>query len=252
MARSFADELEDAFQTQRRRDVALSDRLRAIADMVRERGPAFATAVDSFVGRLEVARAGDCAPQVGEPMPLFIMPDQEGQLVALQDLLSDGPVVIVFHRGHWCPYCRLNMAALAEIEERAKPAQIVAVSSEVQRYTRELKAEAGGRFPILTDVGGGYALSLNLAVWVDQKMAGMIERGGWNIPLYQGGTDWILPIPAVFVVRQDGLIAARHVDPDYRRRMEVDDLLSCVDFVLDEAPAPVGRTNEVKQRARLA
>jgi len=252
MARSFADELEDAFKAQRRRDVALSDRLQAIADLVRERGPVFASAVDSFVSRLEAARAGDSAPKVGEPMPLFIMPDQEGQLVALQDLLSGGPVVIVFHRGHWCPYCRLNMAALAEVEDRARPARIVAVSSEVQRYTRELKAEAGGRFPILTDVGGGYALSLNLAVWVDQEMAGMIERAGWDIPLYQGGTDWILPIPAVFVVGQDGMIAARHVDPDYRRRMEVDHLLSCVDLVLDKAAAPVGRTDEVEQRARLA
>jgi peroxiredoxin len=252
MARSFVDELEDAFQTQRQRGVALSERLRAIADLVRERGPTFAAAVDSFVGRLEAAGAGASAPKVGEPMPLFIMPDQEGQLVALQNLLGDAPVVVVFHRGHWCPYCRLNIGALAEIEDRARPARIVAVSSEVQRYTRELKAEAGGRFPILTDVGGGYALSLNLAVWVDQEMAGMIERAGWDIPIYQGGGDWILPIPAVFVVGQDGIIAARHVDPDYRQRMEIADLLGGVDLVLGKAAAPVRRTHQVEERARFA
>jgi peroxiredoxin len=56
----------------------------------------------------------------------------------------------------------------------------------------------------------------------------MISEAGWDVPVYQGGTDWVLPIPSVFVVTKDGLIAARHIDPDYRQRMEIDELLGCV------------------------
>ncbi len=123
------------------------------------------------------------------------------------------------------------MVGLAEIEQEAKPAQIVAISSEVQQYTRMLRAEAGAEFPFLTDVGGGYTLSINLAIWVDEAMSGMIGGAGWDIPGFQGGTPWILPVPAVFVVGQDGIIAARHVDPDYRRRMELDALLDAVKLV---------------------
>jgi peroxiredoxin len=208
--------------------------------------------VDRFVGRLEAARAGESAPQVGEPMPSFTMPDQDGKLVSLTGLLEKGPVVVAIHRGHWCPYCRLNMVGLAEIEEAAKPAQIVAMSAELQKFTRGLKTEAGGSFPIVTDVGGGYALSLNLAIWVDERMSKMIAGAGWDIPLYQGGTGWILPIPAVFVVRQDGIIAARHVDPDYRRRMELSDLLSDIKLALGETRSPVGRAEQVEKRARFA
>jgi len=163
------------------------------------------------------------------------VPGVKGRFVPLEGLLGEGPVVLAFHRGHWCPYCRLNMAGLAEIEDRAAPAQIVGISAETQQYTRKLQQEAGGRFPILSDVGAGYALSMNLVVRVDQQMSSMIEGAGWDIPLYQGGTDWILPIPAVFVVRQDGIIAARHVDPDYRKRMELDDLLRGVDLVREAA-----------------
>lgn len=252
MAHPLADALEQAFQEVRDKDLTLGERLKAIADLVRERGPVFADAVDQFVGRLETARAGESAPQVGDQMPLFTMPDQDGKLVSLAKLLEEGPVVVAIHRGHWCPYCRLNMVGLAEIEDRAKPAQIVAMSSELQHYTQKLRAEAGGSFPILTDVGAGYALSLNLAVWVDEEMSRMIEGAGWDAPLYQGGTGWILPVPAVFVIRQDGTIAARHVDPDYRRRMELDDLLRGVELALGQAGSPVGGAEQVEKRARFA
>ncbi|GGA61080.1 peroxiredoxin [Sphingomonas psychrolutea] len=225
--------LEDAFQEVRDRDLTLGERLKYIADCVRTKGPGFAAAVDAFVSRLEAAQAGSTAPMVGDIMPDFCLPDHEGRLVTLQSLLERGPAVLAFHRGHWCPYCRLNMVGLAEIEAAARPAQIVAISSEIQHYTRILRAEAGAQFPFLTDVGGGYALSINLAIWVDEAMAGMIGGAGWDIPGYQGGTPWVLPVPAVFVVRQDGIIAARHVDPDYRRRMELDALLDAVKLVRD-------------------
>ena len=61
----------------------------------------------------------------------------------LSSLLDRGPVVLAFHRGHWCPYCRLNMVGLAEIQHQAKPVQIVAISTEIQQYTQMLRAEAG-------------------------------------------------------------------------------------------------------------
>ena len=82
-------------------------------------------------------------------------------------------------------------------------------------------------------VGAGIAGSsaLNIAVWLDDKLACMISEAGWDVPLYQGGKEWVLPIPAVFVVKQDGTIAARHIDPDYRQRMEIDELLRCVQCV---------------------
>ena len=228
MTHPLVAELEFAFREVRGRDLTLGERLRYIADCVRTKGPGFAAAVDAFVARLEASQAGRTAPQVGETMPDFCLPDHDGRLVTLEGLLSRGPAVLAFHRGHWCPYCRLNMVGLAEIEAAAAPAQIVAISAETQQYTRLLRAEACAGFPFLTDVGGGYALSINLAVWVDAEMSGMIGGAGWDIPAYQGGTPWVLPIPAVFVVRQDGVIAARHVDPDYRRRMELDALLDAI------------------------
>lgn len=224
--------IELAFLEVRDSDLPLSDRLRVVAEAARTRKPWYAEAIDAFVTRLRQVQAGNNAPDVGETMPSFLLPDHDGKLVSLEQILERGPAVIAFHRGHWCPFCRLSMIALAEIEEQLKPAQIVAISSETQRYTRMLRDQTGAMFPVLTDMDGAYAMSLNIAAILDDKLAGMIAEAGWDVPLYQGGREWLLPIPAVFVVRQDGTIAGRHIDPDYRQRMELDELLRCVAGVL--------------------
>ena len=223
--------IEAAYLEVRSSDLSLQDRLRVVADAARIHKPWYADAVDEFASRLRQVQAGADAPGIGEQMPDFVLPDHEGRLVSLAEILAGGPAVIAFHRGHWCPFCRLSMIALAEIEEQLRPAQIVAISTETQRYTRILREQTGARFPVLTDMDAAYTMSLSLAVWVDSKLAGMISEAGWDIPVYQGGTDWVLPIPSVFVVRQDGTIAGRHIDPDYRQRMNLDELLRCVQAI---------------------
>ncbi len=235
-ANPLVEALEAAYEHARVMDAPLNTRLKVIADSVRSLSDVFANAVDEFVERLERAGAGEAAPCVGDLMPLFVLPDENGHLVSLETLLKQGPVAIIFLRGHWCPYCRLNAAALAEIQDQAKPVQFVAISAERRPFTAALKNEAGAAFPFLTDVGNGYSLSLNLAIWVDHKMSTMIAGAGWDIPAYQGDATWILPIPAVFLLDTNGIVRARHVDPDYRKRMEISDLLDAVREVLNSQP----------------
>jgi len=220
--------LEVALEQARKMDAPLNDRMALIADTVRALSAEFAEAVDGFVGRLQAAGAGEGAPKVGEPMPPFLLPDENGRLVSLDSLLGRGPLVIAFHRGHWCPYCRLNAFALVESQPRLGGARIVAITPELQKHTLELKAETGAQFPILSDMDNGYALSLNLAVWVDDGMAAMIDAAGWNIPTYNGADSWLLPVPATFVVGSDGIITGRDIDPDYRRRMDIEALVEAV------------------------
>lgn len=225
--------VEAAFQTVRASEAPLADRLAVVAEAARVHRPEYTAAVEAFVARLRAVHAGSEAPQVGDMMPGFTLPDDSGHLVSLDELLERGPVIVAFHRGHWCPYCRLNMIGLAEIEGKVAPAQIVAISTETQRYTRILKAGSGAMFPVLTDMDAAYTMSLNLAVWADTELSRAIAKAGWDIPLYQGGGDWVMPIPAVFVLNQQGKIVGRHVDPDYRQRMDLEELLSCVDMVRD-------------------
>ncbi len=208
----------------------LAERLRMIADQVRELSPEFTGAVEAFVGKLARAEAGGQAPQIGEVLPNFVLPDQKGHLVALDALLRDGPVVVAFLRGHWCPYCRITASALAEIAATASElgARIVAITPESRQYARKLEVDSGGAFPILADFDNGYALSVNLAIWVDEAMSGLIGGAGWDVPTYQSNDAWMLPIPAMFALGRDGIIAARHVNPDYRERADIEEIIAAL------------------------
>lgn len=232
---SQASELSEALRQATERAIALKaplrDRLRLIADEVRRLSGDFAGAVDQFVGRLQQAEAGAGAPNIGDPFPNFLLPDQDGKLIYLDQLRDNGPAVIAFLRGHWCPYCQTTAAALGEIAEAAaaKNARIAAITPESRKFSSELAADSGRRFPILTDVDNGLALTLNLAIWIDDDMARLIAGAGWDVPSYQTGKSWVLPIPATFVLDQGGRVAARYVNPDYRTRMDVEDILKALD-----------------------
>jgi peroxiredoxin len=195
---------------------------------MRQNNPEGMAVVERFIARLEAARAGATAPQLGEALPPFMMPDHDGKLIDFDVLLGVGPVIVAFHRGHWCPYCRMTIATLAENQARLAPARIVAISAETQRYTRRIRAEAGANFCFLSDMDADYAASIGLAITIEPALKEMYERTGKRVPDFQGSKGWILPIPAVFLLDRDGIVRARHVDPDYRRRMEIDTLVAAI------------------------
>jgi peroxiredoxin len=223
------ESIEDAFKRIRSIDASLDEQLQTFSQSVRKRRPEFADAVDRLVERLRQSGAGESAPQPGEPMPPFILPDETGHMVSLQDLIAKGPVAVTFHRGHWCPYCRININALAQAHRKVSEegGQIVAIMPDRQQFSSEIKIKGELPFPILTDMDNGYALSLNLAIWVGDEIQRMMT-GRHDLSEYQGNDSWMLPIPATFVVGQDGRIKARFVDPDYRKRMAIDDLLAAL------------------------
>ena len=219
-----------AFEDARNLDGSMNERLGAFAKAARQHSPAAAAAVDRLVDRLKQSGAGEAAPKPGDMLPAFALPDESGRVVSLPELLGGGPAVITFHRGHWCPYCRISMNTLAKAYDEVvrRGAQMVAIVPDRQPFAAEMKADSNVRFPILTDMDNGYAMSLNLAIWVGAEMEDWMRSFGRDLPTYQGNASWTLPIPATFVVGKDGRIKARFVDPDYRHRMAIDDLLSAL------------------------
>ncbi len=222
--------IEEAFEQARGLDAPLNERLATYAKSLRAINKPFAEAVDGLVARLKSTSAFAKAPKVGDAMPSFLLPDEAGRLVRLEDLLAQGPVAVTFARGHWCPYCRIAVSALADIADDAKAAggQIVAIVPDRQQFAARLKQEAGAPFPILTDLDNGYALSLGLVFWVGEEMRALMLARGADPTKSQGNDSWFVPVPATFVVGRDGIIAARHVDPDYRHRMEIDAVLKAL------------------------
>jgi peroxiredoxin len=223
------ESLDDAFRRVRDLDVSLREQLRTFAETVRHDRPEFAAAVDRLVTRLRQYGAGESAPQVGEPMPPFLLPDETTQMVSLDELLNRGPVAVTFYRGHWCPYCRININALVQAhkELNVDAGQIIAIMPDRQKFVADLKVQLNVPFPILTDTDNGYALSLNLVIWVGAEIQKMMESRV-DLPTFQGNSSWMLPISATFVVGRNGLIRARFIDPDYHKRMMIADMIAAM------------------------
>jgi peroxiredoxin len=223
--------LGEVFLRCRDMDAGLGERLEAYSRAVRTLIPDYATAVDQLVSRLSANSAGMEAPTLGEPMPPFVLPDENGRLTSLYSLLRSGPAAITFHRGHWCPWCRISGRALAQVHRDivAAGGQVVAIMPERQKFAAEFKASAQYPFPVLTDLDNGYAMSLNLAIWVGPDIERLLSSFGRTLPDYQGNEAWMLPIPATFVVGTDGRVAARFIDPDFRRRMSIEELLAALE-----------------------
>ena len=195
-----AERLRSAFQRCKDMDGTLGERLEAYAAAGRDIFPAYSGAVDRLVARLKENGGGENAPRPGEPMPPFMLPDETGRLVGLPSLLSRGPAIVMFYRGHWCPYCRLNVRAVIEAQGRieALGGQIVAIMPETQKYAARFKSESGAPFPVLTDLDTAmrYAES---AIWRVRDPAYNVyldlsiftaTTAALPIPRYCGRTAW--------------------------------------------------------------
>ena len=177
--------------------------------------------------------------RVGAPMPPFTLPDAlTGKPVCSADLLALGPLVVKFFRGRWCPYCVTELERWRDLhaELRALGAFLVAISPQTLRQNDFTLQQHGLQFPILSDAGAALAERFGVAYSVPAAQRAYYKGILVNIPFVNSGvmykdapeSSWRLPLPAVFVVRQDGTIAFSEGHADFRVRPEPSDVMEAL------------------------
>jgi len=211
-------------------DAPLWRRLEAFVEKQREFRSPFTAAGQLLVDRLKAGDVGYDAPKLGEDMPPFLLPDQKGRLRSLPDLTKRGPLVISFNRGHWCPFCRIELTALAQAHDdfAGLGATVISIMPDRQQYIGRLPADVAQRLLILSDVDNEYALSLGLVMWLGEGMRKLMAEHGVDLAEVNGNDSWCVPVPATFVVDQDGRVIARTVEADFRKRMSIEDIRSAL------------------------
>lgn len=173
-------------------------------------------------------RAGDKAPQF--ELPGFKLQDGHGRTFILADRLAQGPVVLVFYRGRWCPYC---IAQLEELE-KARPefeklkTTIAAVSPQKLQHSGFTAEQHGLRFNVLSDSGNEVARQYGVAWPLPDSLISHYRGVFVNLENANAAKDWVLPMPAAFVVGQDSTILWSQVDADFTHRAEPADVLAAV------------------------
>lgn len=222
--------LDEAFRKICATEAPLGQRLALFTAAVETHGRPFAVAYHNLIAQLRNAAAGVAAPELGQRLPSFVLPDHTGRLVELDELLADGPLVLSFNRGHWCEYCELELRAFADAhaEFAAYGAQVVSIMPERGEYTRKVRALSQDRLLVLSDIDNGYALSVGVVMWLGDEVTALYQKFGLDIERYQGNATWFVPIPATFVLDRNGIIIGRKVDPDFRNRMNMEAILNAL------------------------
>ena len=220
--------LADALVHAERQHTSLASRLRSYRSSSSTLRPDIANAYDELIERLGVLDRGEIGPQIGERIADFNLPDENGRLVSLTSLLQSGPVVISLNRGHWCPYCKLELRSIAAAHSQIRKlgVHVVSIMPDTAEFTSSYSSANDLPFPILTDVDLGYSLALGLVFWVGDEVKNLYEEAGIALQRYHGNQSYFLPVAAKFVVGKDGLVKARQVNVEFRERMEPADLVA--------------------------
>jgi peroxiredoxin len=173
------------------------------------------------------SEAAQRAKKAGDVAPSFSLKDSEGSTIGSASLLKRGPVVLSFYRGVWCPYCNMELQAL----EAAKPAfdkygaSLVAISPQTAPNSRKSVRQNKLSFPILSDVKGKVSEAFGLRFRLPDYLVDLYKQLKNDLPTFNDDPSWTLPMPARYVIGQDGAILYSEVNPDYTRRPAPEDMI---------------------------
>lgn len=175
-------------------------------------------------------QVGKNAIQVGDKFPDTTLTNALGEPVKIHDLLGQGPLIINFYRGSWCPYCNLELRAYKEIlpEIKAAGGNLIAISPELPDTSMSLVEKHGLEFDVLSDLNNQLAKELGLVFKLDDALVALYLKFGHDLAKAQGNDDFELPLPATFLVDRDGKVVLAHMDTDYTKRLEPSEALQAL------------------------
>jgi peroxiredoxin len=181
----------------------------------------------------ELVKSGlaEKAKKTGERAPEFTLKNFKGEEVSSVALLREGPLVISFYRGAWCPYCNLELKAIENVMGEIKKlgANLVAISPNLSEKSSQFVAENPFSFEILSDEGNRVADRFGLVFTLAEELRPIYRGFGIDLTEYDGNDSFTLPIPATYVVDRDGTIVHSFVDADYTKRMEPDEIVEALE-----------------------
>lgn len=165
---------------------------------------------------------------VGDQAPLFELPDAVGSAVKLEELLLKNRVILIFYRGGWCPFCNIQLRgyqnALPDFKKAG--AIIVAISPQLPDKSLSMEEKLGLQFMVLSDQGNDVARAYTGILKYEGKSAQALTDFGVNLHEFNDDDSGEVPIPAVFVINQDGkIVFAQSEGGDYKNRVKAQDVL---------------------------
>ena len=205
-------------------DTTLRDQLDATKQHLKKVAPA--PVIEAFLGNAaDMSQSAELtahALREGAPAPRFTLPNALGQPVALDALLAQGPVVVTFYRGQWCPYCNVQLKAYQDhlADMQALGAALVAISPQSPDHALTMKEKHDLQFEVLSDAGNVVARQFGLVFTVASHIQEISRQIGNDLTQANADGTWDLPVPATYVLDRAGIIRLAYLEGDYTQRLE--------------------------------
>ena len=200
------------------------------AGFVQRAEPARIELMQRATATLRATGIATTALQIGAVAPALTLPDAKGRAVSLPALWARGPVILVFYRGGWCPYCNATLRAwqsrMADVA--AQGATLVAVSPQTSAASLATVENNALTFVVLSDTALAAARGFGVAFTLADEVVAVYKSSGNDLALQNGNGEWVLPVPATYVLGRDGVVIYAHVDADYRERAEPSAVLAAL------------------------
>jgi peroxiredoxin len=167
--------------------------------------------------------------EVGAVAPDFELPDQDGEVVHLDELCQKGPVVLLFYRGKWCPHCNATVMRMQKIypQIEASGAQLVCISPMLPDGTQYMATKLHLGFPVVSDVGNKTGKAFNIVFEIHPDVRESMVKWGEDLPKFNGDFTWEVPLAATYILNKgDRKIVWSFIDNDPGVRAEPDDILA--------------------------
>lgn len=166
--------------------------------------------------------------KVGDAAPMFTAKDQNGKTVTLKQALKNGPVVILFYRGQWCPFCNKQLSHFSDSLQMIieKGASVLAITPETEENVKNTVEKTRSSFSILEDKGMAIMKMYKVNFSVDENTITKYKGYGIHFDKANGSNGANLPVPATYIIGKDGIIKYVFFNTDYRQRASVYDILN--------------------------
>ena len=160
--------------------------------------------------------------KVGEKAPDFTLSNALQKKVNLKDELKKGPVVLVFYRGAWCPFCNMHLHALQKNLPQFKKygAQLITVTPQTPDKSAEQIKKDGYPFEVLSDLDSKVMQDYKLYFELPDDLIAVYKKHKLDIEAFNGQGRNVLPVPGSFVIDKKGFVRAMQAQTDYKVRME--------------------------------
>jgi peroxiredoxin len=158
------------------------------------------------------------ALNVGDEAYKFDLPGASGSNVKLDELLKDGPVVVMWYRGGWCPYCNVQLREMQSYLPQIKElgANLVAISPEIPDSSLSTKQKDELSYYVLSDIGNEVARKYGIVYTLPEVVQKQFE-GRLDVNSYNGDTKKELPLAVTYVIDKNGKITYAFLDTDYKK-----------------------------------